>query len=46
LVIILEEPATLAKEPATGENKPDLVIRDCSELLSIFPPRPAATGSK
>ncbi len=39
MAIILMEPATLKKEPPTGENKPDLVIQQCSELLDIFPPR-------
>jgi HAD superfamily hydrolase (TIGR01662 family) len=39
MMIILEEPATLAKEPPTGEHKPDYTIRECSELLDIFPPR-------
>lgn len=39
MMIILLEPATLAKEPPTGEVKPDCVIRQTSELLDIFPPR-------
>jgi len=36
-VIILMEPATLAKEPPTGDEKPDAVIHELSELLDIFP---------
>lgn len=39
LMIILLEPATLAKEPPTGEIKPDYIIRETRELLDIFPPR-------
>lgn len=39
LMIILLEPATLAKEPARGEVQPDYTIRTTSELLDIFPPR-------
>jgi putative hydrolase of the HAD superfamily len=39
MMIILLEPATLAKEPPTGEVKPDHIIRETSELLDIFPPR-------
>lgn len=39
MAIILMEPATLAKEPPTGDNKPDLIIQQCSELLDVFPPR-------
>ena len=42
MTIILMEPATLAKEPLTGENKPDRIIHEFSELLNIFPPRPTA----
>lgn len=38
-VIIILEPATLAKEPLTGENEPDQYINECSELLGIFPAR-------
>ena len=37
--IILLEPATLKKEPPTGNIKPDKVIKELSELLDIFPPR-------
>ena len=39
MVIILMEPATLEKEPSTGEEKPDLIIHELSELLRIFPAR-------
>jgi len=39
MVIILMEPATLEKEPPTGEEKPDLIIHELSELLDIFPAR-------
>ena len=39
MIIILMEPATLAKEPPTGENIPDRIIHECSELLEIFPAR-------
>lgn len=39
MIIVLMEPATLAKEPPTAENQPDRVIRECRELLEIFPPR-------
>lgn len=37
--IILIEPATMAKEPPTEEHKPDLLIKELSELLDIFPQR-------
>ncbi len=37
--IILMEPDTLKKEPSTGEEKPDLVIHELSELLDVFPAR-------
>jgi len=39
MVIIMMEPTKLEKEPPMGENKPDLIIHECSELLGIFPPR-------
>lgn len=40
MMIILLEPATLAKEPPTGEVlQPDYTIREMHELLDIFPPR-------
>lgn len=38
MVIIMMEPAELEKEPPTGENKPDVIIHELSELLNIFPP--------
>ncbi len=37
--ILLMEPDTLAKEPSTGEDKPDLVIHELRELLDVFPAR-------
>jgi FMN phosphatase YigB (HAD superfamily) len=39
MMILIEEPATLAKEPPTTEVKPDYTIRETRELLDIFPPR-------
>jgi hypothetical protein len=39
MMIIMLEPATIKKEPPTGEHKPDRVIEELSELLDIFPPR-------
>lgn len=40
MMILIEEPATLAKEPPTGVIiKPDYTIKECSDLLDIFPPR-------
>jgi len=39
MMILFEEPATLAKEPPTGEYKPDYSVKEFSELLDIFPPR-------
>lgn len=39
MMILMVEPATLAKEPPTCEVKPDYVIREMKELLNIFPPR-------
>ncbi len=38
MMILFEEPATLAKELPTGEHKPDYTIRETRELLDIFPP--------
>jgi len=38
-MIILIEPATLAKEPSNTELKPDYTIRTTSELLDLFPAR-------
>lgn len=39
MMILFEEPATLAKEPPNIEVKPDFIIRQMSGLLDIFPPR-------
>lgn len=40
MMILFEEPATIAKEPAADVAvKPDYTIRSCRELLDIFPPR-------
>jgi hypothetical protein len=39
MMILIEEPATLAKEPPTTVVKPDYIIRETRELLDIFPPR-------
>lgn len=39
MMILFEEPATLAKEPSTLEIQPDFRIRETSELLNIFPSR-------
>jgi FMN phosphatase YigB (HAD superfamily) len=42
MMILFMEPATLAKEPPTGEHKADYAVRTCTELLEIFPPRTTA----
>ncbi len=39
MMILFWEPATLAKEPQSGEHNADCVITSCSQLLDIFPPR-------
>jgi FMN phosphatase YigB (HAD superfamily) len=39
MMILFIEPATIAKEPQSGEQKPDYTIEECSELLDIFQPR-------
>jgi putative hydrolase of the HAD superfamily len=39
MVIILLENATLAKEPPKGSERPDAIVRECKDLLTIFPPR-------
>ena len=39
MFILFYEPATQAKEPPTGEIKPDHTIRAMKDLLDIFPPR-------
>lgn len=42
MMILMLEPATLAKEPPTGEvPKPDFTIRETRQLLDVFPPRGA-----
>ncbi len=44
MTILLMEPDTLKKEPASGDEKPELVIRELSELLGIFPPRDGSSN--
>jgi HAD superfamily hydrolase (TIGR01662 family) len=39
MMILMVEPATLAKEPSTVKVNPDYTIRETRELLDIFPPR-------
>ncbi len=39
MFILFSEPATLAKEPQSGECDADYTIYDTRELLDIFPPR-------
>ena len=39
MMILILEPATIAKEPPTGEFKPDHTIQEIKDLLEIFPPR-------
>lgn len=39
MMILFNEPATLAKEPPTEEHAPDYTIHNMIELLDIFPPR-------
>ena len=39
MMIIMLEPASLAKNPLTDESKPDYAIRQIKDLLDIFPPR-------
>jgi FMN phosphatase YigB (HAD superfamily) len=40
MMILMMEPATLAKEPPPGDApKPDYSISALKELLDIFPPR-------
>jgi putative hydrolase of the HAD superfamily len=38
MMILFEEPATLAKEPPTGVHIPDYTIKETRQLLDIFPP--------
>jgi HAD superfamily hydrolase (TIGR01662 family) len=42
MTIILPESDKLEKESLADENKPDAIIHELRELLSIFPPRPPA----
>jgi FMN phosphatase YigB (HAD superfamily) len=39
MMILFEEPATLAKEPPTGVHTPDFTIKETRQLLDIFPSR-------
>jgi HAD superfamily hydrolase (TIGR01509 family) len=39
MMILINEPATLAKEPPTENSKPDYIIDQLIELLDIFPAR-------
>ena len=39
MFILFYEPATQAKEPPTGEIKPDYIIHAMKDLLDIFPPK-------
>ena len=39
MVIILMDPEKLAKETPKGENMPDRIIHECSDLLDLFPTR-------
>jgi putative hydrolase of the HAD superfamily len=45
MTILLMEPATLEKEPFTGDEKPELIIHEFSELLDIFPARHSSSDS-
>ncbi len=37
MMILFWEPATLAKEPQSGQHNADCVITSCTQLLDIFP---------
>ena len=39
MTILMMEPDTLKKEPATGDEEPEMVIHELSDLLDIFPAR-------
>lgn len=39
MMILFEEPATIAKEPQSGDYTPDHVVKETRQLLDIFPPR-------
>ena len=41
MMILFSEPATLEKEPQSGEADVEYTIYETHELLDIFPPRPA-----
>jgi putative hydrolase of the HAD superfamily len=45
MIIIMGEPADLAKKDLTGENKPDLIIHTLSDLLDVFPARQTSSDS-
>ena len=38
MMVLIEEPDTLAKEPQSTDLKPDYVIKEIKQLLDIFPP--------
>jgi putative hydrolase of the HAD superfamily len=44
MTIILLDDERPVKMPPAGENEPDRIIHQCSDLLAIFPPRRAATS--
>jgi HAD superfamily hydrolase (TIGR01662 family) len=44
MMILINEPATLAKEPPKGIVKPDYTINTTNELLDIFPARETVGG--
>ena len=39
MTIILMEPARETQEPPADDTQPDMIIRECSDLLRIFPAR-------
>ena len=39
MMVLIEEPATMAKEPQSSDLKPDHIIKEIKQLLDIFPPR-------
>ncbi len=39
MMVLIEEPATIAKEPQHSDLKPDFTIKETRQLLDIFPPR-------
>ena len=39
MMILFEEPATIAKEPQSSDLKPDYVVKETKQLLDIFPAR-------